>query len=196
MISELRGTACRKSKDSVTVDVNGVGLELRVTPNLLERIHLESRVHVFTRLIVRDDGWNLYGFGSPEDRACFDLLLTVKGIGPKLALGILSTLRPDEFYRAVVQNDERVLTGLPGVGKKTAARIVVELRDRIGLRAPLPDGRDLPSGDLLQEAGEALVALGYSWQEARSAAEKALLENQPSDLETLLREALRRLARV
>ncbi|MGI6643619.1 MAG: Holliday junction branch migration protein RuvA [Bacillota bacterium] len=197
MISELSGIARRKSQDSVTVDVNGVGFDIMVTPNLIERIDLGSQVHLFTRLIVKDDGWSLYGFGSLEERTCFDLLQNVKGIGPKLALGILSALPPDEFYRAVLQNDERVLTRLPGVGKKTAARIVVELRDRIGLRTPsLDEEQGPPSGDLLLEAVEALTALGYSWQEARNAVEKAMLDSQHDNLEKLLREALRRLARV
>ncbi len=196
MIAELKGTVTRKSKDALTVYINGMGLEICVAPRLLESIPTGSHAHLFTRLVVREDSWTLYGFENAADRTCFDLLMTVKGIGPKLALGILSRLRPEEFYNAVVAYDERLLTGLPGVGKKTAARIVVELRDRIGLGVHKPEGFPVPRPDVMGEASEALGALGYSWQEARDALEKALRENPSCDLETLLREALKRLARV
>ncbi|HHW26909.1 MAG TPA: Holliday junction branch migration protein RuvA [Firmicutes bacterium] len=195
MISELRGTVSQIYPDSVTLDIHGIGLQVYVTPGLLGTLSAGMEIHLFTRLIVKEDGWSLYGFKAQEERACFELLLNVKGIGPKLALGIMSKLRPDDFYKAVLHQDQKALTGLPGVGKKTAARIIVELRDRIGLGMSKESGQALPETDLESEAGVALQALGYSWQEARDAVKKAMEEHPGSDLETLLREALRRLAR-
>lgn len=195
MISELRGTVSGIAADSVTLDIHGVGLQVYVTPGLLGGLSEGMEVHLFTRLMVKEDGWNLYGFRLHEERACFELLLNVKGIGPRLALGIMSRIKPEDFYRAVLHQDERALIGLPGVGRKTAARIILELRDRIGLGVTKEKGQALPTADPATEAGEALQALGYSWQEARDAVEKAMEEHSGCDLETLLREALRRLAR-
>lgn len=194
MIAELRGKVTGLAKDFVILDIHGVGFQVYVTPGLLSALSTGTELSLFTRLMVRDDGWSLYGFRAQEEKACFDLLLNVKGIGPRVALGILSKLRPDDFYRAVLHQDERVLTALPGVGKKTAARIMLELRDRIGLGITPGRGQALPGAPLDIEAVEALQALGYSWQEARDAVEKAMEEHVGIDLETLLREALRRLA--
>ncbi len=196
MIAELRGIVLQVTKDSLVVDFHGLGLSVFVTPGLLGVTREGSEIHLYTRLIVKEDGWSLYGFSATGERTCFDLLLTVKGIGPRIALGILSKLRPDAFYKAVIAQDERALTGLPGVGKKTAGRIVLELRDRIGLGAAHPADGVAVTGDLETEACSALVALGYSWQEARDSVEKALKDRPGCDLETLLREALMRLARV
>jgi Holliday junction DNA helicase RuvA len=195
MIAELRGTVTSLGKDFVTLDIHGVGFQVYVTPGLLGTLSTGTELHLFTRLMVKEDGWSLYGFKAQGEKVCFELLLNVKGIGPKVALGIMSKLKPDDFYRAVLHQDERVLTALPGVGKKTAARIMLELRDRIGLGMTHGKGQALPGDSVEIEAVEALRALGYSWQEARDAVEKAMKEHAGTDLETLLREALRRLAR-
>ncbi len=195
MISDLKGFVARFGGDHLVLSVGGIGFEVRVTPRILETYSLGEEAHLYTRLIVKDDGWSLYGFEALEDRDFFDLLLTVKGIGPKLALGVLSGIRPEEFYNAIVTGDERALVGLPGIGKKTAARAIVELKDRIGAAMPHLQGQTAPVDEAQIEAREALVALGYTRSEAALAVRKASLDHSPLELETLLREALRILAR-
>lgn len=194
MISELNGRLISKSKQTVTMMVGDIGFDVNVTSTLLDTLQTGQKVHLYTRLIVRDDGWQIYGFKNPEDRALFDMLLTVHGIGPKTAIGILSSLPVMEFYRAVLSKDEKALTRLPGIGKKTAGRIVVELRDKIGLPK---DKLDVifERVDWMSEATEALLALGYSRQETQEALFRAGKNVAGKDLESLLREALKYLAR-
>lgn len=215
MISELRGVVLDVGKDVLVVETGGIGFDVRVSPRLASSISRDDKIHVYARLLVREDGWSLYGFKTREERACFDLLLSVRGVGAKVSMSVLSHLRPQDFYRAVLAQDDRALVGVPGVGKKTAARMILELRDRIGLGAREEAARKVPGGSLFDEALEALMALGYSWQEAKDALsnvaeagsaaglhagpETASLARPhagfPADLETMLREALRKLAR-
>ncbi|HHY11284.1 MAG TPA: Holliday junction branch migration protein RuvA [Firmicutes bacterium] len=183
-----------KDERNVTVMVGGIGFEVHVPSGLLDVLQVGQEIHLYTRLLVRDDGWHIYGFRNLEDRTLFDMLLTVQGVGPRTAVGILSSLPVMEFYRAVLSRDEKALTRLPGIGKKTAGRIIVELRDKIGL----PKGKlDVAFGqpDMIGEAAEALLALGYSRQEAQEALSRATKTVSGPDLETLLREALKYLAR-
>jgi len=196
MISELRGTVVDAGKDVLVIETGGVGFEVRVTPALASSVSPEDRIRVYTRLLVREDGWSLHGFKTREERACFDLLLTVRAIGAKVAMSVLSYMRPQDFYGAVLAQDERALVGIRGVGKKTAARIILELRDRIGLGAKVEPGRTVPPADIEQEALEALMALGYTWQEARDALSNVRTDRPDADLETMLREVLRTLARI
>lgn len=195
MISELRGKVADVAKDALVIETGGVGFEVRVTPRLASSSSRGDEVHVYTRLVVREDAWNLYGFRTREERACFDLLVSVRGVGARVTMSVLSCLRPEEFYRAVLARDDRALVGVPGVGKKTAGRIILELRDRIGLSAKEEVAKKPPPGNLEEEALEGLLALGYGWQEARDALSSARQAGQAADLETMLREALRRLAR-
>ncbi len=195
MISELRGIVVDVGRDCLVVDTAGVGLEVRCTPRLASSKSRDDKIHLYTRLIVREEAWNLYGFATREERACFDLLHSVRGIGAKVCMSVLSHLKPEDFYRAVLSQDDRVLVSVPGVGKKTAGRIILELRDRIGLGVKEDAQKSLPPGDMEEEAREALLALGYSWQEAKDAVSNAREAQGDIDLETLLREALRRLAR-
>lgn len=201
MISEITGNLVDRGKDTLIVETGGIGFEVRVTQNLAGSFSLNDKIHLYTRLIVREDGWSLFGFRTREERACFDLVQTVRGVGPKVALSVVSAMGSQGFYRAVLASDERGLTTVPGVGKKTAARIILELRDRIGLgesKETLPAAKAPGApGDAREEALEALLALGYTWQEARDAlANIGLDARDGGDLETVLREALRRLARV
>lgn len=198
MISELAGTVVDRGKDTLIVQTGGIGFEVYVPERVCGSVAVSDKVHLYTRLIVREDGWSLFGFQAREERACFDLLQTVRGVGPKVALAVVSAMDPKDFYRAVLASDERGLTAVQGVGRKTAARIILELRDRIGLsesKEPLAGTSRVPR-DAKEEALEALLALGYTWQEARDALANVSLEGSTPDLETVLREALRRLARV
>ena len=195
MIAELRGIVVDAGKDFLVIDTNGVGFEVRVTSRLASASSREDRVHVYTRLIIREDAWNLYGFKTREERACFDLLLSVRGVGAKVSLSVISYLQPQDFYRAILAQDDRALVGVPGVGKKTAGRMILELRDRIGLGAKEEPGKAVPPADIEEEAQEGLMALGYTWQEAKDAVSNVRKAEPGIDLETLLREALRKLAR-
>ncbi|MGB4656285.1 MAG: Holliday junction branch migration protein RuvA [Bacillota bacterium] len=193
MISLLNGKLISKGKDSITVLVGGVGLEVTVPSGVLTAFETGQKIQLYTRLIVRDDSLQLYGFKNLEERALFDMLMTVQGIGPRIAVGILSSLPVMEFYKAVLSQDEKTLTKLPGIGKKTAGRIIVELRDKIGLPKHRHTTDTRP--DMMSEATEALMALGYSRQEAHDALSRAIRSFDGSDLEALLREALKYLAR-
>jgi Holliday junction DNA helicase RuvA len=196
MIAELTGTITEVSKEYAVISLSGIGFEVRVSASLLTTLREGLEVHLYTRLTVREDGWTLYGFRSREERTLFDLLRTVSGVGPKVALRITEIMSTEEFYRAVLARDEDALKKVPGIGKKTAGRIILELRDRIGLRAKKGDTKSsfLPQDELVQ-ACEALQALGYSWSEAKEALESAVKSGISGDLETMLKEALIRLAR-
>jgi len=196
MISQISGTIVSKNKDTVTVMVGGFGLEVYVNSRLMPDLFEGQKVRLYTKVIAKEDGWYLYGFQNREEKALFDLLLTVKGIGPKLALGVLSSVSVQEFYKAVVSSDEKALAGLPGIGRKTAGRIILELRDRIGLSSERGKEKIFPPSRIFDEASEALCALGYTRQEAETALKEVLNGVKSHDLETLLREALRRLARI
>lgn len=197
MIAELSGILVDRGKDTLVVETGGVGYEVLVTQELLQTYALKEKIHLYTRLVVREDGFTLFGFRAREERACFDLLQSVRGVGSKVALAIVSAMKPEEFYAAVIASDERGLTQVQGVGKKTAARIILELRDKIGLKDVRAADRKPPGHrDFQGEALEALLALGYTWQEARDALANISLEDAGGDLEGVLREALKKLARL
>lgn len=187
MIAFLEGSVVDRREDRVVLDVGGVGYELLVPTSTAARLPangMTARLH--TRLAVRDDAMILYGFASGEERASFDLLTTVSGVGPKVALAFLSTLSADALRRAVASGDVAALTVVPGVGKKVAQRVVLDLKDRFGgdgvaIEGPLADVRD------------ALLALGLSPQEASDAI--GALETTDAPAEALLRDALRAVGR-
>jgi Holliday junction DNA helicase RuvA len=189
MIAFLEGKVFEKSGDRVVLSVSGVGYEVRVPAPALAKLPAPGRqAHLFTRLLVRDEAMILYGFSSSDERSLFDLLITVTGVGPKVALGVLSVLSPDALRRAVASGDLAALTLVPGVGKKVAGRIVLDLKDRIGM-----GGESAVSGPLA-EVREALLALGLSQVEAREAL-TALTPDGDRPVEELLREALRSVGR-
>lgn len=187
MIAFLEGAVVDRREDRVVLDVGGVGYEVLVPTSTAARLPATgatARLH--TRLALRDDAMVLYGFASGEERASFDLLTTVTGVGPKVALAFLSTLSADALRRAVASGDVAALTVVPGVGKKVAQRVVLDLKDRFGgagvaIEGPLADVRD------------ALLALGLSPQEASDAI--AGLEDTDRPAEHLLRDALRAVGR-
>ena len=183
MIAFLEGEVVEKGGDRVVLSVGGMGYEVLVPVSTLARLPPVGRAaRVFTRLAVRDDAMVLYGFSSQSERELFDLLVTVNGVGPKVALAFLSVLAPDALRRAVSAGDVVALSTVPGVGKKMAGRVVVDLRDRLGA------GEAAPAGPL-SEVREALLALGITPQEASEAVARITIsEERP--VEELLREAL------
>lgn len=189
MIAFLEGLVEEKGADRVVITVGGTGYELMVTSQTLARLPspgMPSRL--FTRLQFRDEALVLYGFSSQEERELFDNLITVSGVGPKVALAILSALTPDALRRAVATGDSAALTLAPGVGKKVAGRVILDLRDRIGAV-----GEGVTSGPLA-EVRDALLGLGLTPMEAREAL-AALAPDGDRPVEELLRDALRRVGR-
>lgn len=190
MIAFLEGTLSEKAGDRVIVSAGGVGYEVLVPALVLAKLPPTGRqARVYTRLHVRDEAMVLYGFSSLDERGLFDLLITVTGVGPKVALAILSLLTPDALRRAVTTGDLDALTLVPGVGRKVAGRILLDLKDRLGA-----GGEEPAAHGSLAEVREALLALGLSSQEAREALAD-LGSNGDRPVEDLLRDALRRVGR-
>lgn len=189
MISFLEGELAEKGPGRVVLAVGGVGYELAVAAHTLARLPPQGKsARLFTRLQVKDDGMVLYGFSSQDERVLFDLLITVTGVGPKVAMAILSSMPVDALRRAIATGDVAALTAVPGVGKKVAGRLILDLKDRLGVA-----GQEAVSGPLA-EVREALLALGLSAQEAREALVN-LAANGDRPVEELLREALRSVGR-
>lgn len=179
MIAHLRGTLAGGSADQVVVDVGGVGYRCLVPASTRTRLPgTGHEVRLFTSLQVREDSMTLYGFLDLDEYELFELLLRVDGIGPKVALGVLSAVTPDSFRRAVAFEDTAMLTRIPGIGKKTAQRIVIELKEKVGAGSadvPAAATAGAPAGrapNPYAEAAEALVALGYSRMEAGEALQR------------------------
>ncbi|MBV9343790.1 MAG: Holliday junction branch migration protein RuvA [Gammaproteobacteria bacterium] len=189
MIGSLQGRISAKAPPQLTLEVAGVGYELEVP--LSTFFHLPavgSEVRLLTHLVVREDAHVLYGFGSEEERRLFRSLIRVSGVGPKIALALLSGISVSAFQRCVQEQDLATLTRIPGVGRKTAERLVVELRDRLG--PPPGDGRPVAAGEggAQTEAFDALVALGYRPAEATRLLKAAGTGTQST--EELIRRAL------
>jgi len=187
MISILHGNVISQETDGIIVDVNGVGFHVMVPNYLRDRLQPGENIYLYTRMIVREDAWLLCGFEAKEGREVFDLLLSVNGIGPRLAMSILSTLTPDTIRRAVFNEQAEVFSRVPGIGNKTAQKIVLHLQDRLpstGGLAPLSRISDVDT-----EVLSALTTLGYSLVEAQAALQY-IPRDTPQEVETRLRIAL------
>ncbi|WP_043525952.1 Holliday junction branch migration protein RuvA [Litchfieldella xinjiangensis] len=197
MIGRLRGTLLEKQPPWIVVDVAGIGYELEVSMTSLVALPgMGEMVHLYTHLTVREDAHLLFGFLREQERTLFRALIKVNGVGPKLALAILSGMDEDQFIRAVMDDDVKSLTRLPGVGKKTAERLVIEMRDRFphwsqhGLDPAQPQGTLSSQGiSSLADAEAALVSLGYKPTEA-SRLVSGLDDSLPT--EALIKAALAR----
>jgi len=184
MIARLRGRAAGLGAAGLVLDVNGVGYLLQATPSVLRNASGDRELTVETYLHVREDALQLYGFGSADERDLFVHLLSVNGVGPKVALAIVSGSSPGELRRAIALEDTARFEAIPGIGKKTAQRVVLELKERLGTAVSAPASRDLVARD-------ALVELGYTLADA----ERALAAVDPElPAEQQVREALRRAA--
>ena len=168
MISRLRGTLAGRTPDGFVLDVNGVGYLLAATPGAVRAAERGGEVAVETYLHVREDALQLYGFADGAERQLFLHLLTVAGIGPKVALAIVSGSPAGELRRAIALQDTARFQAIPGVGKKTAERIVLELREKLGAEEPLPISAVAGTPGHVT-ARDALVELGYSVVEAEQA---------------------------
>lgn len=188
MIASLRGRLLSKKPDSVIVDVNGVGYHVHVPLTLISSLPEENRdVFLFVYTHVREDAILLFGFSTEDEKRIFMTLLGVSGVGPKLALNILSSIKPDSFLAAVDTEDVDTLCRIPGLGKKTAHRLILELRGK------LP--KDTAKKDVVfDDTLSALVNLGYKKNIAAEALEKAAAGGH-NDIEGLLKEALKHLTK-
>ena len=198
MIGKIRGTILEKQPPQLLVDVHGIGYEIDAPMSTFYQLpDVGQEVSLHTHFVVREDAQHLYGFYTLDERHLFRTLLKVNGVGPRMALTILSSTSPDEFVRCVLNNDTASLVRLPGVGKKTAERLVIEMRDKLAAwceAAPLATGSrtKVESGSrhaMLQDAISALVALGYKAQEASRVVTK--IDDGNAASEELIRRALR-----
>ncbi|MFH1112045.1 MAG: Holliday junction branch migration protein RuvA [Patescibacteria group bacterium] len=187
MIAQISGKVAGRTERSVVVEAGGVGYEIFCAPEVIAKLTQDSPITFYTYHNIREDLAELYGFLRKEDLYFFKLLLTVSGIGPRSALNILEVARPEEIRRAVVNQDAGTLHAVYGLGKKTAERLVVELKDK--LEAGVASG---PAGDD-QIVLEAIVNLGYSQSEARQAL--CAIKDKKGSLEEKVKAALKALSR-
>ena len=204
MFYYLMGELAYKDLNTCVIDCSGVGYKLTISQITSENLasSVEKKVKLFTYLAVREDGVELFGFGSDEERSCFNRLTSVSGVGPKVAMSILSVMTPERLAMAICSEDIKSIAKAPGIGSKTAARIVLELKDKISKDVSIPDSSTLNSGSFatpsrtggknLSEATEALTVLGY---------DKNTIVNVLKDVDTnmdvgeIIRIALKKLAR-
>ncbi len=201
MFAFLRGTVARKTLTHIELDVNGVGYEIYVSDRVHEKLGLERGATLLTYCHIREDSFQIFGFLQEDERLLFRMLLSVSGIGPKVALAILSAMSAAEFGRAVTESDVTALTRVGGVGKKTAQRTILEMKAKLGQDAELDRILGESSEDTEDESSDdvmaALLALGCTPAEAKKAAARARKDSgaTASD-EELVRVALRSLAKV
>lgn len=200
MVSYIKGKLAEVFEDTIVIENNGMGFNVRVPATLLDSIpSVGEMVKVYTYLYVREDAINLFGFLTRQNLDVFKLLLNVNGIGPKGALGILSTITPDDLRFAVLSDDVKAISKAPGIGTKTAQKLIIELKDKLKLeyftdQEKIADGQAVSSSSAAKnEAVEALVALGYANSEAIKTVN--MVENvNEKDTETILKEALKKMA--
>lgn len=198
MIGQIRGIILEKQPPQLLIDVQGVGYEIDAPMSTFYQLPDGGQeIVLFTHFVVREDAHYLYGFYTKEERSLFRTLLKVNGVGPRLGLTILSSISPDEFVECVLNNDAATLVRLPGVGKKTAERLIIEMRDKLAdwCKNAACTGEKLIQKEnnqrhqILQDAISALITLGYKQQEANRTITR--IDDGSSGSEELIRRALR-----
>ena len=187
MIATIRGEVSQIEENALILEVGGVGLRVLVPAPLQAKAKAGEKVFLYTHLQVREDALTLYGFASQSDRELFNILLGVDGVGPKVALSVLSTMTLDAIQRAVFADEPEVLSRVPGVGKKTAQKMGIHLKDKLKPSDTLSQVASMTDKD--SEVLEALTALGYSVVEAQAAIQ-SIAKDAPDDVEDRLRLAL------
>lgn len=204
MIAFVRGTVAHAGPDRLIVDIGAVGLSVLCTPGTARSVRHGEHIELMTSLVVREDGWTLYGFLDADERSTFEQAQTVSGIGPRIALALLESLSPDDLRRAVASGDEAALMTVSGIGRKGAQRLILELGDRLGPPAPSIDAGTHASAPGWRAAVEAgLTSLGWSTREAEQAVglidpevtAEANAAGSQADIAALLKAALRTLDR-
>lgn len=201
MIASLRGQVISIGLDHAVVECNGVGYHVLATPPTLGRLRRGEEVHILTTMVVRDDAMLLYGFLTDDERRVFTLLQTVSGLGPKLAMAILGTLKTPELAQAVSQKDTKTLQTVPGVGKRMADRMAVELSGKFDDYLPSAEEQTLlptvtaQAGGVAVDVTEALIGLGFTDRVAKPVVDGILAAEPELDTATALRAALSELGR-
>ena len=196
MIYQVSGNLIAKHKDFVVIEVSGIGFKITSTTNTINTIKLDQKILLHTYLHVREDALDLYGFHSTLEREVFLLLIGISGIGPKLAITILSGILPDELKDKIISGDIASLTSIPGVGAKTAKRIIVELKDKF---TKIEEGSlgfsDKLNSKLYDDALNALLSLGYSSQQSKQVLDHIAngKDDNKQNIETIIKTALKRL---
>ncbi|HWN25751.1 MAG TPA: Holliday junction branch migration protein RuvA [Actinomycetospora sp.] len=199
MISSVRGEVLSLGLDHAVVEVGGVGLAVQATPSTLARLRRGQPARLETALVVREDSLTLFGFADAAEREMFLLLQTVSGVGPRVALATLAVLDPQSLSVALADGNLTTLMSVPGIGRKGAERLVVELRDKVAPASPADAGDDqvpaspVAAGTLRDQVVEALVGLGFAAKPAEKAVDEVLGAGGPSDSSAVLRAALTRL---
>lgn len=198
MINYLKGKLKNIFQETIILEVNNIGYQIFISAYTLSQLPKEeSTIEIFTHMNVREDNISLFGFLTMEELDCFNMLINVSRIGPKVALGILSAVRPQNINKAIITEDIKTLTKIPGVGQKAAQRIILELKDKLKLKSDLVyDVSEIYSKDFnsaKQEAIEALMSLGYSQIEAASSVKSVYNENLK--LEDIIKLSLKKLVR-
>ena len=196
MIYQVSGNLIAKHKDFVVIEVSGIGFKITSTTNTINTIKLEQKILLHTYLHVREDTLDLYGFHSTLEREVFLLLIGISGIGPKLAITILSGILPDELKDKIISGDIASLTSIPGVGTKTAKRIIVELKDKFTKIEEASLGfSDKLNSKLYDDALNALSSLGYSLQQSKRVLDRIAngKDDNKHTIESIIKAALKRL---
>lgn len=194
MIAFVRGKVAALTLNSAVIDVGGVGMQVMCAPNTLAALRIGQESQIATSMVVREDSLTVFGFASTDERDMFDLVQTASGVGPKVAQAMLAVLSPDRLRAAIAGSDLAVLTSVPGIGRKGAERIVLELKDRVGPVAAVQPVADTWRG----QVQEALLGLGWSARDADRALDQVqagITGTEIPDISSLLRDALRTLSR-
>lgn len=196
MIAFVRGQVAALTLSSAVVEVGGVGLELMCTPGTLAQLRTGATATLPTSMIVREDSLTLYGFADEEEKTIFELVQTASGVGPKLAQAIVAVLSPDGVRNAIASDDVRTLTKVPGIGQKGAQRIILELKDRIGVAPGATASGPVADAAWRDQVHQGLVGLGYNAKDADKAVDAVAGEaGAAPDVRLLLRAALRSLSK-
>ncbi len=190
MISHIRGEIDYCGEGFVVIDVGGVGYHVNVPTHVLQKLKSENKknVKLYTYLSVKEDNLSLYGFTDIGELEMFKMLISVSGIGPQIAMNILSQIKIEDLADAVLHENEKLLMSISGIGKKNAKRLILELKERIRKKI-----RDIPEKNISYDAVSALVSLGFRQDEAWEAVNAVAKEIKDADVETLIKEALLRL---
>lgn len=194
MIASVRGEVLEIALDHAVIEAAGVGYRLNATPSTLAGLTRGEETRLYTAMIVREDSMTLYGFADTEARDLFGLLQTVSGVGPRLAMAVLAVLEPEALRKALAESNVAALTRVPGIGKRGAERMVVELRDKVNL-VPVPSGAPGSTAAAVvtpvrEQVAEALVGLGFAARQAEQAVDAVLADQPAADTAAALRAAL------
>lgn len=191
MISFLRGKVSYKLKNKIILELNNIGYSVFIGDNFLNDLKIGEETEIFTYQQVKEDIFDLYGFKTLEELDFFELLLSISGIGPKSALGVLSMAKLDDIKQSIMVGDSNLLTKVSGIGKKTAERVVLELKDKL---FKMGGSYNLSSNNCFSgDEIEALVGLGYSWNQARTALNQ--VDKNITDSGERIKEALKRISK-